>query len=256
MLGRGRLLLSLSEPFLTHAVAPDWKLHRFFRTFQRTAGLKRCPPPRGADAEGFWRYLVRMATDNGFCGVAIKETFRSRPPHPSWHNVEQLDWLRARAKGVAALIRDPFDTVASTLRLCWWVLGLRGRLVAWRWPTIPIFACADEVVHWAATNWASYAAWVRQRELKVIRYEDFVRDPADWLPEICRRMGIPFEAPMLAHELRPRAFWGIGDPQVMRRPARRVHGQAIGRAGALTAAQRGVVRSACARCAEDFGYAV
>lgn len=254
MLGGARGVLSLSEPYLTHAVMPDWKLHRFFWRFQRDAGLRRRPPPFRGDARAFGRFMAATAAENGFGCLAVKETFRSAPVHAAWDNIALLGELASQASACAALIRDPFDTAASTINFCRPILGLLGRAARIRWPNTPLFRDADAVAEWAARNWATYVDWVRERGLPLMRYEDFVAEPAARLPELCARLGIEFDPAMLTPQPRGKTFWGIGDPEVVRRPRRTVDRKAVGRGAKLSDRQRAAVRELCGDRARLVGY--
>ncbi|MEP0848635.1 MAG: sulfotransferase [Phycisphaerae bacterium] len=254
MLGGARGVLSLSEPYLTHAVMPDWKLHRFFWRFQRDAGLLRRPPPFCGDARAFGRFMALTAAENGFGCLAIKETFRSAPVHAAWDNIGLLGELASQASACAALIREPFDTAASTIKFCRPILGLLGRVARIRWPNTPLFRNADAVAEWSARNWATYVDWVQERGLPLMRYEDFVAEPAARLPELCAWLGIDFDPVMLTPQPRGRTFWGIGDPEVVRRPRKTVDRRAVGRGARLSARQRAAVRELCADRARQLGY--
>ncbi len=256
LLGRQPAWLTLSEPFLAHAVAPDWKLRRFFLALARKRNLRRRPPPRRERAVKFHHYLQALVCDNRLDRLVLKETFRASPPHADWHNVEQLDWLTGENAAVAALVRDPRATAASTLRLCRWVIGWSGRAIALRWPATPVFRSADHVVEWSASNWVKYVEWTERRALPVTRYEDFVAEPAVGLARLCERLRLPFEHDVLLDPDRPTLFWGMGDPEVVRRPPRLVHRDAVPRGRQLTPRHAEIVRRICAPVAERFGYAL
>lgn len=245
--------LSLSEPYLAHGILPDWKLHRFLMRCQREARMRRIRPPFRGDAAAFGAFLTRLAAANGCRRLLIKETFRDAPPHPAWQNAELLDALVQRIPS-AALLRDPFDTAASTVNLCKPVLGAVGMLLRWRWRALPKFRDADAVVAWSARNWVRFVEWVRGRGLPLVRYEDVVAAPHEALSRICAALHVPFDAAMLDSGCRRGPFWGLGDPQTMKTPLRGVHGSAVGRGGQLTPRQRALVREVCGPMAAEFGY--
>lgn len=253
LLAGGEGVLSLSEPFLAHAALPDWRLQRFFRHMQQVGGLRRRRPPYHGDALRFEGFLRRVARENGFSRLVIKETFRARGLTPRWTNARAVERLLGRAAGVVALIRDPFDVAASTIKLCRPVIGW-GRF-AWSavWPGIPTFRNADDVVRWAAENWAAYVRWTEAQGLTLTRYEALVADPAAGVRAACAALGLPYSAGMLDERKQRPDFGGLGDPGVLSKP-RPVDRTAVGRGTALTEAQRGFVRSRCAREAARIGY--
>ncbi|MFQ5807839.1 MAG: sulfotransferase [Phycisphaerae bacterium] len=253
LLAGGEGVLSLSEPFLAHAVQPDWRLQRFFHVYQRAAGLRRRRPPRRGNIERFARFLCRMAAENGFRHLVIKETYRRSARNADWHSEPLLDRLVRGKESVIALIRHPCDVVASSIGLCRWLTRPRGWLVRLRWPNFPTFRNTTAVVCWAAENWARYVNWVQQRDLCLVRYEDLVREPGRQLEALCRHFGMGFQESMLDYARTRVAFGGLGDWGVLKTP-RPVDQKSIGHGRRLTAEQRRLVRAACQHAARGFDY--
>lgn len=254
LLGGAPGVLCLSEPFLQYALAPHWKLNRFFYRFQKSAGLARKRPPRRGDNRRYAAFLRRMAQMNGFRYLAIKETFRHERPERCWCNAELLDEVVANGSPLVTLMRHPYDIAVSTIKLCRWVTGLRGWVLRCRWPFLPHFRNHTAIVRWAVRNWVSYLAWVRRHGLELVRYEDVVVAPERYLPAICERLELPFDRRMLDHR-RPRtAFGGIGDPWLMHRPPRPISTQSVGQVHKLTGEQREIVQAGCAQLAAELGY--
>ena len=178
LLAGGEGILSLSEPFLIHAVSPPWHLHRFFSRLQKTLGLKRVAPPRTCSAAAFLAFLRELAARNGLATVLIKETFRDHGEGSTWHNVPWLEQLAASGAAVIATIRHPYDAAVSAVRLTRRFPGIREFLTnAMMFPNCPRFSGDDEVVCWSARNWRRCLAWSRASRLTLIAYEQLVRDP-------------------------------------------------------------------------------
>ena len=245
--------ISLSEPYLTHSILPDWQLQRFFYSFQKKAALHRLRPPGHARAVQMGRFFRRLASVNGFRRLVIKETYRREGLAESWHNEPLLDDLASSGGPVVSLIRNPYDVAASTIKLCRWVIGFPGRLLRLRMPYLVAFRDRAHVVRWAAANWVHYVAWARRRGLTVERYEDIVSDPQGTVARMCAERGIAYCAAM-SDSTQPRvAFDGVGDWDVLRKP-RPVDKKAIGRGRQLSAAEREIVCATCADVAGEFGY--
>ncbi len=253
LLAGGDGIVSLSEPFLAHAALPNWRLHRIFRRLQRQAGFRRHKPPYPASAERFARFLHDMALENGCRYLAVKETYRPRGLTPHWHNAEVLDRLVATADARVALIRDPYDTAASSVRLCLWVTGLNGWLMRMRLSHVPIFRNTTAVVRWAAGNWVEYVQWIRGHGLTPFRYEDLVSDPKQQLAAMCCEGELPFQDHMLDHDASHARFGGLGDPGAIRAP-RPIDRKSVGHGQELTDEQREIVRTSCEALAKEFGY--
>lgn len=253
LLGGRPQTLCLSEPHLCWAIMAPWQLNRFFHDFQKSAGLRRRHPPTQADAERFARFLRCMARDNDFDCLIIKETYRRQGLTPAWHNERLLDRLVARRLPVIALLRHPHDVAASTVKLCRWVTGWRGRLLRLRHPAFCTFRDATAVVRWAADNWTCYVSWARRHGLTIIRYEDIVADPRRCIRAICQTCHLDFAESMLDTH-RPRtALGGIGDMPTLLKP-RPVDQASIGRGDQMSPHHRQIVRDTCEAIARDFDY--
>ena len=257
LLGGGPGILSLSEPFLVHAVAPPWRLHRFFSRFQRSVGLIRVAPPRVCTTDRFFAFLREIATRNSLPVLVVKETFRDIPRHRSWHNVELLTWLASSADRAIGTVRHPYDTTASAIKLLRGFVGFRGWLSEqFIFPDCPRFADTNQLVRWFSHNWVRCVDWARGHCLTLVRYEDLVEDPSRWLGTICRHCDLPFDERTLDHRQRPTAFGGVGAPEVLKRPAKPVHSRSIGRGRKLTPPQREIVRQICGPGALELGYSL
>jgi len=253
LLAGGQGVLSLSEPFLAHAVQPDWKLQRFFCHYQRAAGLRRRRPPYQGNAERFGRFLRQMAVENGFRELVIKETYRRGGLRTAWHNETLLDRLVRGGEPAIALIRQPYDLAASSLHLFHWVTGPRGWLIRVRVRRAPAFWNTTQVVRWAAENWNAFLAWARRHDLRIVRYEDLVQEPRTQLEIICQHCGLRFQESMLDKSRARAAFGGMGDVGVLKRP-RPIDRKSVGHGRHLTDEQRRIVRDTCQHGARDFDY--
>jgi hypothetical protein len=106
-------------------------------------------------------------------------------------------------------------------------------LVRRRWPSLPHFEDTTAIVRWAAQNYTEFTRWSQRRQLKIVRYEDLVRAPADVLPQICEHLGLAFDERMLnSPEQRP-PLGGVGAPEVMLYRPRAVSAKSIGRGRSL-----------------------
>lgn len=254
LLARDGHSLSLSEAFLARSVMPHWKLHRLLMRLARRARLARLRPPADSSEPGYMGYLRRLARDSGYPLLVLKETYREAGMPPAWSNEAQLDRLLDHVDATLTLIRHPADVAASSIRLFRPMTGLAGRFSHWRWPTLPWFANRDAVVDWAARNWLAYVEWLDRRRLEPLPYERFVAAPAAEWPAVARLLGLPPESAVLDDTSPRRAFGGVGDPGVLRRP-RPIDRLAVGRGSGLTAAQRARVREICGPAAARFDYA-
>lgn len=256
MLAAGDGVLSLSEPWLAHAILPVWRRQRFFRRMQCDGRLPRIRPPFDDRRDAFARFLGAMARRGGFSRLLVKETFRDGLRLASWNNLDLMDALVESGSPCVAVVRDPYAVAASSIRLAAPLLRLRGwsgaayRLLV---PFVPAFWTADDVVLAAARNWVSFAAWQRRHGLPIVRYEELVRSPETTFPRVCERLHIPFQPRMLDPRCAGRSFGGFGDPETMRRP-RPVHNEAIRRGDDLTPRQREIVHITCHAAAVPLGY--
>ena len=248
----GENALSLSEPYLTHSILPDWQLQRFFHSFEKKAGMRRLRPPHNVAAPAMGPFFRRLAQENGFRRLVVKETYRREGLTGIWHNERLLDDLVATGKPTVLLIRNPYDVAASTIKLCKWVIGLPGRLLRLRMPYLVSFSDRAHVVRWAAANWVHYVEWTRRLGLPVERYEDIVSDPRGAVQRMCAVRGIPY-CEAMSDSTAPRvAFDGVGDWDVLRKP-RPVDKKAIGRGRQLSDEEREIVRRTCADVAGRWG---
>lgn len=257
LLGGGAGVLSLSEPFLAHSVLPPWRLLHFWRRLRREARLPVERLPAGPSERRYAEAIKRVASRGAFTALALKETFRSDvfgPAARHWVNEAALGRLVRDVDRTIALVRHPIDTAASTIRLTRGATGWRGRALRLRWPTVPYFRDTAAVVRAAARNWRRYAEWIRLQPVPLVRYEEFVRSPAEQLPRVCEMIGVPFESRMLDHTQPRTAFAGLGDPGVIYRPARPVDVAAVGRGGGMNSAYRHIVLSICGDAAKSIGY--
>jgi len=254
LLAGGEGVLAMSEPFLTLRVVGYLRLHKFYGKFQKEAGLKRRVLPPGGDYESFWRYLQRLALDNGLRHLVIKETYRPEGLNAYWSNAEAIELLMPAVHQVLLIIRHPCDTAGSSIRFCRWVTGPRGWLMRYFWPTVPNFRSPTEVVRLAARNWVHFVRWTRAKGLRPIRYEDVVRSPNDALRDICDRLRIPYDPQMLeSYEPRKR-YWGLGDVKTILKP-RPIDTSAIGDPSRqLTDEQRRIVQETCEDHVGEFDY--
>ena len=248
-------VLSLSEPFCAWRVMPAWMSKPFFCWLQYRF-QQRMIPPKSDSPAAFFDFIRQLALGSHRGVLVIKEVYHDAGLPPLWFNVDLLDEVAQSGAPVIAVMRDPFDTVASTMELVsryvWGWCGFALRRVL---PSFPRFTDEAEVVRCAARNWAQYAEWIRRHRLFVIRYEDLVGNPATEVERVCAYAGIPFDERMLSASNRPAAFAGIiGDPGVLLRAPRPVHAQSIGRARTLPSSQRAIIRECCDQIASEFGY--
>ncbi len=253
LLAGGERVLSLTEPYLAATALQHWRLRRRFYRLQKRAGFRSRMAPHQGGVERFSRFLWDMALENGCRHLVVKETYRSRVRNPHWRNETTMNRLVASAADRVALIRHPYDVVASTVKLCHWITGPRVWVVRVRWPSVPRFHSPDHVARWAAENWASYVAWLGELGMTPIRYEDFVGDPRRELPGICRQLNVPYEDAMLDDTGPRRRFGGLGDPGTMRAP-RPVDNCSVGRGGKLMRDQQRIVRQTCGHLVGEFDY--
>jgi len=255
LLGGGPGILSLSEPFLVHAVAPHWRLHRFLCRFQKSAGLIRVLPPRVCSADRLFAFLCELAARNNLPVLAVKETFRDIARDSAWDNVELLDRFVASGSRMVAIIREPYDTTVSTIKLLRGVVGFRGWLTRkFVFPNCPTFTDTGRLVRWISANWVHCVDWARRHRLTIVRYEDLVQDPHGWLRSICQQCDLSFDERMLDHHHPRTAFGGIGAVEVLKQPPQPVHSRSVGRGRKLTPELSEIVRATCARRAAEFGY--
>jgi len=245
--------LSLSEPFLAHAIYPHWRLRRFFVAIQKSASLRRLPVPRRCSVDELLSYCQRLAAENGLGHLIIKETYRVGG---EWDNVAILDQLLRSPVSTVAISRHPYDIAVSSIKFCRWWRGLVGHVLRLFAPGLPLFANDREIVEYCVRNWVSFTDWCGQRQLLVVRYEDLVREPAEQLRRVCDQLSVPFDARMTSPKHPRGAFGGIGDPGVMKRPSKPVNTRSIGRKANLPDEFRDIIVAACADRMSSMNYEV
>ena len=250
LLAGGSRLLTLSEPFLVHSVVAPWRLKRFFRKVGKTADLQTAPtPPEDADAAEFLRYLKKLARDNRFDALIIKETYRITS---TWENVAFLDEI-ASDHSVAAIVRHPFDIALSSIRAFHRCRGAIGRVLRLWAPGLPLFANNRELVEHVGLNWSSYVNWCNRNATFMVSYEDLVSDPRLHLRALCEACDFTFDEEMVNGGSR-RAFGGIGDPTVVHRP-KPVNKASIHRGHMLSPVLRESLLKTCRDAMGELGYA-
>ncbi len=249
-------VLAFSEPLHAHSILAPWGMHRTLCRFQGESGLRYVRPPRRCSADALLRFLDELAERNGLRYVVIKETYHGGGVTPEWHNVHALDRLADRSEPLIAIIRHPYDTIASSIRLFRWTLNVSGWLLRRQLRSLPRFANAASIVRWGARNWTEFAQWAARRQLPTIRYEDLVSAPAAVLAGVCDHAGMPFDPSMLNVSGKRRALGGIGAPEIFLRMPRPVHDASVGRGESLSEEHKAVVREACIEAAAGFGYHV
>lgn len=243
---------SLSEPFLARSVLPDWRFQRLLYQFQRENRLARRRAPHNVTDQRYLTFLREMAAENGLSRLLLKETFRGYGDWPTWRNEALLG--RLTQAPTVGILRDPVDVAASTLKLCRWVTGWRGRLLRLRWPNTPWFCNEFAVAEWAAHNWVCFVDWARSAAVPLIHYERLTREPQATLIHICQRLRLPALSSPREGAPQTGVFGGIGDPGVMRRPPRSVSAGSVGLGAALPRKIRERVRSiVAARLADCDG---
>jgi hypothetical protein len=252
----GDHVLSLSEPFHLSDLLAPWALNAFYWDLQRKSRLKRLPLPPSGGYDDYFGFLQRMAAMNGFRYLVMKEVFHEREINPPFANFNLLDGMVARGVPVVAIIRHPWDTAASTVRLLRRLFfGVVGDTVRFFWPMVPHWSGSNDIIRWASLNWAHFVDWTVERKLFVVRYEDLVRSPADSIQRICDYTGIPLVPRMLEHHRhRPKVFGGIGAPEVLFRRARPVNSKSVGKGRSLTREQRQIIREHCGEQAARLQY--
>lgn len=255
LLGNSENVLSLTEPFHLRDLLPNWVLRCFYRRLQREFRLQKVTLPRSNNSRPYWKFMQSLAHTNRFKHLVVKEVFREVDLDIRWANMKLLDSFAAHHLPIVATIRHPWDAAASTINLLDWLFfGWRGRMVRTLWPTVPRFKTHDAIVEWAARNWVCFTEWALRRELFLVRYEDFVRQPEAMMRRICEYCGIPFREQMVNPRHWPRAFGGIGAPEVLLSAGRPVHVTSVGRGKHLTARQKEIISDICWPLARQIGY--
>ncbi len=249
-------VLSLSEPHLALEAMPTWKMHRFHRRLQHEIGLARTTPPFRGGHSAYHRFLERLTAASGFTRLVAKETWRTGAPLPvSWNSSSLLRDLRAAAADrTTLLIRHPYDTAASTIRLLRFNTNWIGRVLQIRWRDLPYFPDRLTIVRWAARNWCDFLSWAQTIEQPPIRYEDLVLQPEMSVPRLCAELGLLYRPEMLDFSTPRNAFGGLGDPGVMARRPSEINQAAIGRGRQLSERERSEVADLVRDHAEALGY--
>jgi len=254
LLGSGDGAIALSEPFQFQAMVKDWFLKSTARWFQRRFESP-VPLPKPDSRVDLLRFLRELAGRNRLGPIVIKEVFHEFGLQPPWRNLDRLDWLADSGAAIVGIVRHPCDTVDSTRRLLRRLLfgpvGVAARL---RWPSVPRFRDDLAMIRWAARNWSDFVEWARERGIRTIRYEDLAAAPERVMDDVCADVGLRFESLALNGRAGKSHFAGIGDPGVLFRPRRAVHGRSVGRGQRLTPEERAVVQGLCAAEAEELGY--
>lgn len=249
-----RQSLSLSEPYLAHAIFNERRLARFFRHAKGKTRLAEFPQPAPAmSRDGMLDYLIGVAAANGLPHLILKETYRLGG---NWDNVALMNWIAAGGHPVVAIARHPYDIAVSSIRFTRWWRGPIGHFLRLWAPGLPLFADDAEVAEYVGLNWAAYAEWCVQHRLSVVRYEDLVADPAARLPGICDQLRVPFEPAMLDHNAPRGPFGGIGDPGVLNKPSRPVTDSSVGRKHLLAPKLCEIIARLCANQAVAMGYSM
>lgn len=243
--------MSLSEPYLAQSIFGPRRLARHFRRLARTQKLDFTPLPESKDPATFLHYLESLASLNGIKTLVIKETFRQEQ---EWDNVEVLDWIASGPRPIQGITRHPYDAAVSTLRFCRWWRGIVGRLVRIWIPRLPLFANDAILMEYFATNWSGFVRWSRGHQVAITRYEDLVSRPQETLLKVCEQAGIAFHPAMVDSSAPRVAFGGIGDPEVVNRKPRPVHGRSVGRKKELAPDLLKIVQSVCGETARELGY--
>lgn len=259
LLAGGDDVLCLSEPYFHRALRYDWLFRWSFHRMLRSSNIYQLSPPRNCDDNRFLQYLQELAVRNGSKNLVIKETYRLKP---AWENTELLNHIASGSCQVVAIIRNPYDTVLSTIRFMRFGSTLFGKafggilhfLLHMLGSGHPRFTDNRQLVQYVARNWVDFLDWCKRHHLFVVRYEDLVNDPRTWLQKLCDNSGVPFDEHMLDHQHPRTSFGGIGDPGIMNRPPKPVNIRSTGRKHLLASEYRQIIADECATAAQEFGY--
>jgi len=253
ILAHGENVLSLSEPFFAVRALRPRASRMMFQILRSYFHWHARVPPTTCTTELFG--YLRACAWAKHQRLIIKEVFSEFDrPHP-FSNTETTNAIADSGAAIIAIVRDPYDTVASTLRAVnRYLTGWRRRLFWLACEAIPHFKCDEEIVRHATRNWALFADWVRRDCRVLVRYEDLIHDPAAEVRRICDRVALPFHERMIAQRRRPASFGGLGDLNVVLGPSRSIHNRAVGRGRTLTPAAREIVRKVCGPSAAELGY--
>lgn len=254
ILAHGEGVLSLSEPFFAVRALRPRVSRMLFQILRSYFHWRPRVPPTTCPAELF-RFLRDCAWDKRQ-RLITKEVF-SRFNHPHrLSNLETTQAIVASAAPIVAIVRDPYDTVASTLRVVKrYVSGWRRRVLWLACDCVPRFKDDEDIALHAAENWSHFATWVRQDQPLLVRYEELIRDTAGQVRHICDRLRLPFNEKMITRGHRPPAFGGLGDLSVVLWPSKSIHSRSVGRGRCLMPAVREIIRRTCGQSAAELGYA-
>ena len=119
-------VLCLSEPFYHRALRYGWLFRWSFRRMLRASNISHLSPPSSCDDEHFLQYLQELAVRNGSKNLVIKETYRLKP---AWENTGLLNRIASGPCQVVAIVRNPYDTVLSTMRFLRFWSSVFGKAV-------------------------------------------------------------------------------------------------------------------------------
>lgn len=254
LLGHGDNVLSLSEPFLVWRIMRPFVARSFFGIMSFRMNW-RVPIPPSLPPHELFTFVRDAAERTGKNRLVIKEAYHDFGLPSPWINIDLVQDISASGAPLVLIIRNPYDAISSTLNLARkYALGWRGYLLKIFAIYVPRFASEDEIVGYAAHNWAQFARWAAARREIVVRYEDLVTNPGVHLRRVCEQLGLPFEESMLTENRRPGAFGGLGDPSVLTGKPKPIHASSIGRGKGLSTSQSSIVTSHCGQIAGQFGY--
>jgi len=255
ILARGDAVLSLSEPFLAARALRPRVSRMLFQALRSYFHWGVRVPATPCPAQLF-RFMRDCALDKNQ-RLIIKEVYNGLEHTNRLSTLETTHAIIASGASIVAIVRDPYDTVASTLRLVKrFLFGWRRRLIGLACCSVPRFRDDEDVARHAAENWSRFATWVRQDQPPLVRYEDLIRDTTDEVRRICGVVELTFNEKMVARGYRPAAFGGLGDLNVVLWPSKSVHGRSIGCGRALSPTVREIIRQVCGESAAKLGYAI
>ena len=251
LLAGGPRVLSLSEPFRLHEVFPRWGLWWTYRGMGKKHRFRAVAPRGRLSDPALLTHLRDAASRNTMSTLVIKETFRS---DREWVNLKLLDSFVDSGDPVVAIIRHPFDCAVSTIKMFRLWRGIVGHIVRPIVPDLPLFQGDADIAAYVAKTWCDFAEWCAARRVRLIRYEDLVRDPAARMRALCEQCGIAFDEKMMDAKHPRGPFGGIGDPGVMTRPARPVSAKSVGRKKLLAPKLREIIANGCRAAGSGLGY--
>lgn len=255
ILARGDGVLSLSEPFFACRALHPRVSRMFFQVLRTYLQWSPRVPDTSCPARLF-EFLRDCALHKGQ-RLIIKEVYGGFDhPHPL-SNMKTTNAIINSGAPIIAIVRNPLDTVASTLKVVnRYVSGWRHRALSLACDSVPRFKDEQDIARHAAINWSRFAAWVQRDRPHVVRYEDMIGGPAREVRRACSAVGLAFKEKMLARGRRPPAFGGLGDLRVVLWPPRSIHGRSIGSGRGLSPAVRELTQHICGESAGALGYAL